>query len=125
MSRHPAPRRQSGLTLIGFSLVAGLLALIGVECLRAYPLYLEYYEIQKGLKRVAESGNDAVEVRKAFDKFASVNNITSITGQDVKVSRTDAGVVASAAYYAWAHLVGNIYVVISFKASSRPMKDEE
>lgn len=117
-------RGQSGVTLIGFILFAGLLALIGIEAMRSYPLFLEYFEVQRALTRSADSANNPIEIRKAFDKYASINNITSITGSEIMIDKTPAGLVASTAYYGWAYLFKDVYVVIQFRASSRPMKEE-
>jgi len=117
-------RRQGGVTLIGFILFAGLLAVIGIEAMRAYPLFLEYYEVQRALKRAADSASDPIEIRKAFDKYASINNITSVSAKDIIIDKTPAGLVASTAYDGWAHLFKEVYVVIHFTASSQPAMPE-
>ena len=55
MNRHSNRNRQSGLTLIGFILFGGLLALLGIEALRASPLFMEYFEIKKAIATAVQA----------------------------------------------------------------------
>ena len=80
-------RRQRGLSfvsvvLIGFILVAAFA--IGGQ---SVPIFTEYMAVQKAAQKAADEATSVTELRAAFDRSASIDDIRSINGKDLEVSK--------------------------------------
>jgi hypothetical protein len=106
--------------LIGILVVLALLALIG---LKVAPAYIEYGQIKKavvGIVQTGEAKGSVAEVRKAFDRRAQVDDIQSVTAQDLDVSKDANEIVVSFAYSKKIPLFSNVSLQIDFAGSSKP-----
>lgn len=113
--------RQKGVTIIGFILFGGLVVLIAIEAARAYPAFLEFYEVQRAIVTATQKANNPADIRKIFDANAVVNNISSVAGQDLDIEKVGNGYVASISYNSWINLFKNVNLVIEFTATSQPL----
>ncbi len=85
-------RRQNGVSILGLMVVLALGGGLFVLGAKIVPTYIEY----KGVERAAEkarSGRTPDEVRSMFDRAAQVDNITSVKGSDLDVTKNDQGEV--------------------------------
>lgn len=110
-------QRQRGLTFFGLLFVGILLAFAGVTLAQVVPTYIEYTSVQKAVLK-ASTGTTVADVRATFDKAAQIDDITSITGKDLEVSKQGDKVVVSFAYSREIHLVGPAYLVMKYEGSS-------
>ena len=110
--------RQRGFSLIGFLFIGGLLAVLGVVGAQVLPTVIEYQTILKTVKKAA-TGATVVEVRNIFDKAAMIDEIHSITGKDLDVTKDGDQVVVSFAYDKEIHLTGPAYLVIKYSGKSK------
>ena len=111
---------QGGVSILGFLLFGGLAVLIAIEAARAYPSFLEFYQIERAIVSATQRGNTPAEVRKFFDNSAIIDNISAVSGQDLDIEKVGNGYVASVSYLAWINLFKNVNLVIEFSASSQP-----
>ena len=111
-------QRQRGLTFFGLLFVGVLLAFAGVTLAQVVPTYIEYMAIQKAVLK-SSSGTTVAEVRTTFDKAAQIDDITSISGKDLEVSKQADKVVVSFAYTREIHLMGPAYLVMKYEGSSK------
>jgi Domain of unknown function (DUF4845) len=94
-------RNHSGLSILGFIFV--LIPIIGFAfiVMRAVPVYHEFFSIKKVLgATVGEVGSGATksQLATAFDRRAQIDDITSIKGSDLRISREGSNTVVSAEY---------------------------
>ena len=98
--------------------IVAIFVLCAVLGLKAGPAYLEYLQIKKALIGIAESGElrtgSVADVRKAFDRRASVDNITVITSQDLDISKDGGDLVISFSYPKKVPLFGNVSLLFDF-----------
>ena len=107
--------RQRGLSFIGLVfLVAILVAVVGIGA-QSVPVLLEYQAITKAANKAAAEGNTVAEVKASFDRSAAIDDIKSITGADLQVTKVNDKVVAGFEYSRDIHLVGPAYLVYRFK----------
>ena len=110
--------RQRGLSFLGLLVVGGLLAMAGVIGAQVVPTAIEYQAVLKAAKKASE-GNSVVEVRSIFDKAASIDNISSITGKDIDVTKEGDKVVVGFSYQREIHLVGPAYLTLKYAGRSK------
>ena len=126
MIRHPASsravrRRQTGLSLIGLLFAAFVVVVVALVAMRVVPSALEYRAILSAVNKVGSSGaNSPRDVQVAFDRFAAVDDITSIAGKDLLVERQPDGTMfVSFQYEKRIPLFGPASLVIDYQGSNR------
>jgi hypothetical protein len=106
------------MTFLGLLVVGILLALSGVVFAQAVPTYIEYLAVQKAVDK-ASAGETVAEVRSIFDKAATIDNISTISGKDLEVGKEGNKVVVSYAYERDIHLAGPAYLVMRYQGRSK------
>ena len=113
------PRRQRGLSLIGLiflGLIAIVLLTIGFKLV---PSLIEYLAIDRAVQKIKNEGSTVKELRNAFDKYATIDDIKSITGKDLDITKDADGVVISYSYSYSVPLADNVRLVIDYSGSTR------
>lgn len=113
-----AKSRQRGISFIGLVVVGSLLAMAGVVGAQIVPTVIELQAIQKAVNRAAEGGS-VVEIRNTFDKQAAIDDIKSISGKDIDVSKEGDKVVVSFNYQREIHLTGPAYLTLKYSGRSK------
>lgn len=111
-------QQQRGVGLVGLVLVGSLVAVLGLVTAQVVPTLIEYQAVAKAAKRAAE-GNSVAEVRSLFDKAASIDDIRSIQGKDLEISKENDQVVVQFAYEREIHLAGPAWLVMRYSGGSR------
>src|SRR5687767_13044485 len=105
-------RKQEGVTLSGFIVVAIIVIIFLLFGFKVGPAYFEYFTIQKQLKAIAENpgaqGGGRREVEAAFASRSAIEDIKSIGASDIQISKEGSGVVLSAEYSVKVPIVGNM-----------------
>jgi len=109
---------QRGLTFFGLLLIGGLLAVTGVITAQVVPTAIEYQAIIKAANKASE-GNTVAEVRSTFDKAAAIDDIKSVSGKDIDVTKEGDKIVVSFAYQREIHLVGPAFLTLKYSGRSR------
>jgi len=110
--------RQRGISFIGLVVVGSLLAMAGVVAAQIFPTVVELQAIQKAVNKASE-GNSVVEVRTIFDKQASIDDIKSISGKDIEVTKEGDKVVVAFSYQREIHLAGPGYLTLKYAGRSK------
>lgn len=108
---------QRGITMIGVLFVGVVLAGAGVLTAQVVPTVMEFQTIQKAVNK-AKEGNTVPEVRMIFDKTASIDNIKSISGRDLEITKENDKVVVSFAYQREIHLTGPAFLTLKYSGKS-------
>jgi len=95
-----------------------ILALLGMK---VAPSYIEFFTIKKAVIALAteKRGASPNDIRKAFDQRAQVDDITTIKGSDLEITKDGNEIVVNAAYRKQIPLFRNIGLHIDFAASSK------
>ncbi len=91
-SRLSAPRRafpasQRGLSLLGLIVLGVILVFGALVTLKVFPTVTEYLAIKRAIVKARADGTDPQTIRNAFDRAAAIDDITSITGKDLRIAR--------------------------------------
>jgi hypothetical protein len=112
------PSSQRGISFLGLLFLGVVLALLAIVVARVVPTATEYMAIHKAVKKAAAEGGTVPAVRAAFDRTASVDYITSITGKDLDVTKQGDKVVVNFAYDKEIPLAGPAYLLLKYRGSS-------
>jgi len=109
--------KQRGITFIGLLIIGGVLAAAGVVAAQVVPTVIEYQAVLKAVNK-AKQGSTIPEIRTIFDKAASIDNITSLSGKDIDVKKEGDKVVVSFAYQREIHLTGPAFLTLKYTGQS-------
>ena len=110
--------RQRGASMLGVLFFVGVLACVGLIAAQAMPTVLEYQSVLKAVQK-ASTGNTVGEVKSIFDKAAQIDDINSISGKDLIVSKEGDKVVVAFAYNKEIHMFGPAYLLLKYVGRSK------
>ncbi len=115
-------KRQKGMTLIGLLLTGVGLALVFLLGMQTVPAVTEFTAIKRVINAVASAadpGSSTVpSLRRDFDTRAVIDDIKSVTGKDLNITKRGGHVEISVAYARKIPLVANVSLLIEFEARS-------
>lgn len=118
LHRTTSRSRQRGLSFIGVIFI-GILAVaafaIGGQ---SVPVFLESHAIQKAINKAARDNSTVPAIRADFDRAAAIDDIFTITGKDLDVSKRGDKIVVRAKYSREIALAGPAYLVYRFDMQS-------
>lgn len=110
--------RQRGISFLGLLFVGGVLAVTGVVAAQVFPTFVEYQAVIKAVNK-ASAGSTVPEVRTIFDKAATVDNVSSIKGSDLEVTKENDKIVVIFAYQREIHLAGPAFLTLKYAGRSK------
>lgn len=118
--RTATPRsRQRGLSFIGLIIVGVLI--VGAFAIggQSVPIFIEYQAIRKAAEKAAREGATVPDVRASFDRAAAIDDIHSIKGSDLEVTKRNDRIVVSYSYSREIGLAGPAFLVYRFQDSTK------
>ena len=116
-------RRQRGLTLTGMILTSITLILLLLLAFKIVHVYVEYYAIEKQLKAMSTDPKLRNPSRQALEgawaSRAAVDDLRSMTGDQIEVTREGNEIILSGAYSVKVQLFKNVAACFDFKPSSK------
>jgi hypothetical protein len=110
--------QQRGISFIGVLFVGVILVCGGILAAQVFPTLVELQAITKAAGKARE-GNTVAEVRNIFDKAAAIDDIKSITGKDLEVTKDGDKTVVSFAYNKEIHMAGPAYLLLKYSNKSK------
>lgn len=110
--------QQRGISFIGLLFVGGVVACAGILAAQVAPTLIEYQAIAKAANK-AKDGNTVPEVRAIFDRAAAIDDITSITGKDLEVTKEADKTVVAFAYTREIHMAGPAFLLLKYNGRSK------
>jgi hypothetical protein len=112
------PRRQAGITTLGFIILAVFIGLIAFGAIRLMPVYLNYMKVVgviEGVREEFEGQNVArPDVRRSISRRFDVESVGVITGRDITVTAVDGGLEVAAVYDHSTPFISNISFTVHF-----------
>ena len=111
--------RQQGLSLIGLFLVG--IIVVGLIALgfKVVPAVVEYIAIERAVQKIKNEGSTVRELQAAFDRHATIDDITSISSRDLDITKEGDRIVISYAYAKKVPITDNVSLVIDFAGTTR------
>ena len=112
-------RRQRGLSLVSMIFVGVIIVFLLTIGAKSVPALVEYFAIERAVQKVASEGQTVRDIRGAFDRYATIDDIKSISGKDLDITKDADRVVVSYAYTYSIPILDNVRIVIDFAGSNR------
>lgn len=117
---------QRGATLMSMLFYSIVVIMIAVLIIKLTPPYIEHFSVKKVINAIGNepdlSTMTPADIRRSFDRRASVDYITVLKGEDLDITKKDGQTVVSADYAVKVPLVGNITALLDFSASTSPSR---
>ncbi|HQD66787.1 MAG TPA: DUF4845 domain-containing protein [Casimicrobium huifangae] len=113
-------KHQRGLSLIGFILIAAIVAFVMFTAFRCVPAWTEYLSLKKVLQQVAnEFGVEAQPpaIRASFDRRAAIDDLP-VTGKEIDIRKDNGRISLSVSYRRQVPVAGNMSLLFDFDASA-------
>ena len=110
--------KQRGISFIGVLFVVGVFAFAGVIAAQVLPTLIEFQAITKAASK-AKAGNSVAEVRAIFEKASDIDDIKSISGKDLEVTKEGDKTVVAFAYNKEIHIAGPAYLLLKYTGTSK------
>ena len=114
-------RRQHGMSLVGMVIVLVVLGFFAVIGMKVLPTFVEYRAAVSAVKKARASGNTAAEIQKAFDRSAAIDDITTINGKDLNITKVNDDIIVAFAYTKKIELFGPVSLTIDYAGSSKAL----
>jgi hypothetical protein len=111
--------QQRGISFIGLVFVASVLAMAGVVAAQVFPTALEFMAIQRVAQKVATEGQTPAEIRMAFDKASQIDDIKSVHGKDLEITKEGDKIVVAFSYEREIHLAGPAFLTLKYEGRSK------
>lgn len=120
-------RKQQGLTMISFIVVAVFVVAAAITFFKVVPAYTQYFSIKSAITRLAKEsgGMTPAGIREAFSKNAEIGYITDVKASDLKIIQAGGATRIAASYEKIVPLAGNMSLLFEFEidASSGSVKE--
>ncbi len=120
----PSVRRQRGLSMIGFLLVAALVVMAAMVAMKLVPAYIEFFSVKKILVSMGQEadfrGKSNADIRNAFSRKTAADYVSVVKADDLMIDRSSGTPVVSVDYEFRTKQNGNLSLVVEFIASSDP-----
>lgn len=115
-------RFQRGVSLNGLMMGGVVFALVALVAMKVLPEWMEYGKLVKVVKATAGDASlkeaSVAQVRTAFDKRKDMDDIKSVTANDLEITKDGGELVITFAYTKKVPLFGNTSLVFDFEGSS-------
>ena len=118
-ARRSSRRRQAGLSLVGLVFVGLIAIFLLIFGAKVVPAMTEYLAVDRAVQKAAGEGQTVRDIRSAFDRYAVVDDIKSLQGKDLDITKDGDQIIVSYTYTYSIPLVQNVRIVIDFSGSNR------
>ncbi|HEY1773422.1 MAG TPA: DUF4845 domain-containing protein [Gammaproteobacteria bacterium] len=113
-------KHQSGLTMITWIILIGMIGFIGIFAFKLIPIYMDYYTVNSALMTVAKDvqpGESPQKIKSSINNIFDVNSIETIQVDDIgiKPDPDGKGLTLSLNYDARTNFIANIDLVVHFE----------
>ncbi|MCX8521551.1 MAG: DUF4845 domain-containing protein [Rhodoferax sp.] len=111
--------RQRGIGFISLVFLVAVLGMGALVAAQTIPTLIEYFAVQKAVQKAAVSGPMPADIRASFDKAAQIDDIRSISGKDLEITKQGDKAVVAFNYTSEIHLAGPAYLTMKYQGQSK------
>jgi hypothetical protein len=114
-------RKQHGIGLMNLIIGLAVLGFLAVMAAKLVPAYIEYFSVKKMLASMEQAGDlkgSVRDIRKGFETRNAIEDVKSVKGDDLEVTKEGGETVVSATWSVKVPLVSNIAACLDFYVTS-------
>lgn len=111
--------RQRGASLIGLIFIGIIVVALLILGARVVPAVVEYIAIERAVQKIKNEASTVRDIQTAFERHRTIDDITSITAQDLDITKEGDKIVISYAYQKKIPILDNVSLVIDFAGTTR------
>ena len=113
-------KHQTGMTMISWILLIGLIGFVGIFGFKLIPIYMDYFAINKAMATVRKDlqpGEAPAQIRSSINNLFDVNSINVLKPEDVdiKIDPDTKAIVMNVSYDERTNFIANIDLVVHFE----------
>ena len=108
---------QRGVSLTSLIVTLAILGFIAVMAAKLSPAYIEYFGVKKIFAAMEQAGDlkgSVRDIRRSFDTRNAIEDVKSVKGEDLEVTKEGGETVLTAAWSVKVPLVANISACVDF-----------
>ncbi len=113
--------KQRGVSLTGLIITLAVLGFLGVMAAKLMPAYIEFFAVKKIFASMEQAGDlkgTVREIRKSYETRNAIEDVKSVKGEDLEVTKEGGETVVSVAWSVKVPLVSNISACIDFAVTT-------
>ena len=110
---------QRGLSILGLIFVLVIVIVVALFAMKVIPSFLEFRTAKSAIEAIARTSQNPADVRRAFENRAAIDNISTISGKDLEITREGNQLVVAFAYRKEVSLFGPVGLYIDYAANSK------
>lgn len=115
--------KQRGMTFIGVVLLVAIIVFVATIGIKLTPAYLEFFAVKKVVQKIKSEPSFASmgkkEIMDSYYKSASIDNIGSVTEEDITVEKSESGQpILTIEYQKVIPIVANVSALLDFHVST-------
>lgn len=111
-------KQEKGLTFISLVFILSIIGFFALLILKIAPIYMDHSKVVSALKALEASPElptqSADQIKTSLSKRFSMNYVSAITYDDVKISKHGNHVKVQAQYEVVEKIIGNLSVLVQF-----------
>jgi hypothetical protein len=119
MEKLTVARHQRGMSLVGLVFVGLIVVALLALGFKLVPAVVEYIAIERAVQKIRNEGSTVRDIQTAFDRHATIDDITSISSRDLDITKEGDRIVISYAYQKKIPILDNVSLVIDFSGTSK------
>jgi hypothetical protein len=119
MEKSAIAKRQRGMSLVGLIFVGLIVVALLALGFKLVPAMVEYIAIERAVQKIRNEGSTVRDIQAAFDKHATIDDITSISSRDLDITKEGDRIVISYAYQKKIPILDNVSLVIDFSGTTK------
>jgi hypothetical protein len=114
-------RKERGLSLVNLIIGLAVAGFLAVMAAKLMPAYIEYYKVKKVFAAMEQAGalkGTVREIRYDWEKRNGIEDIRSIKGEDLEITKEGGETILSANWSVKVPLVSNISACLDFSVTT-------
>jgi len=119
MEKSAVAKRQRGMSLVGLIFVGLIVVALLALGFKLVPAMVEYIAIERAVQKIRNEGSTVRDIQAAFDRHATIDDITSISSRELDITKEGDRIVISYAYQKKIPILDNVSLVIDFSGTTK------
>jgi hypothetical protein len=125
MEKLAVAQRQRGMSLVGLIFVGLIVVALLALGFKLVPAVVEYIAIERAVQKIRNEGSTVRDIQAAFDRHATIDDITSISSRELDITKEGDRIVISYAYQKKIPILDNVSLVIDFSGTTKDRKSRD